>query len=186
MVAIAQAPALVIIDMQRGMQASHLGPRNNPSAERNIAALLAHWRTQGYPVVHIRHISRSPDSVFRPGQPGCEFQPALAPLAEEAVFEKNVPDAFIATQLERWLRLRSIDALVMVGVATNNSVEATARTGGNLGFKVRVVSDATFTFDQQDLGGRLWPAEDIQALSLSNLAMDYATVVTTADCLTSA
>lgn len=186
MVVTAQAPALVIIDMQRGMQAPHLGPRNNPSAERNIAALLAHWRAQGYPVVHIRHISRSPDSVFRPGQPGCEFQPALAPLAEEAVFEKNVPDAFIATQLERWLRVRSIDALVMVGVATNNSVEATARTGGNLGFRVRVVSDATFTFDQRDLSGRLWPAEDIQALSLSNLAMDYATVVSTADCLTSA
>lgn len=185
MVATPQAPALVIIDMQRGMQAPHLGPRNNPSAERNIAALLAHWRAQGYSVVHIRHISRSPASVFRPGQPGCEFQPALAPLAHEAVFEKNVPDAFIATQLERWLRVRDIDALVIVGVATNNSVEATARTGGNLGFKVRVVSDATFTFDQRDLNGRLWPAEDVQALSLSNLAMDYATVVSSEECLAS-
>ncbi|NMF42143.1 hypothetical protein HF318_17310 [Pseudomonas sp. SWRI 103] len=42
-----------------------------------------------------------------------------------------------------------------------------------------VVADACYTFDQTDLSGRLWPAEDVHALSLSNLAMDYAAVVET-------
>jgi nicotinamidase-related amidase len=173
-------PALLIIDMQQGMLAAHLGRRNNPGAEQQIALLLAHWRGRGWPVVHVRHISRSPGSVFYPGQPGCEFQPALAPLPAEAVFEKNVPDAFIATQLERWLRVRGIDQVVMAGVVTNNSVEATARTGGNLGFGVTVIEDATYTFDQTDLRGRLWQAEDVHAMALSNLAMDYAAVSSTA------
>lgn len=172
--------ALLIIDMQQGMQAPHLGRRNNPEAERNIAALLAHWREAARPVIHVRHISRSLGSVFYPGQPGCEFQPALAPLPSEAVFEKNVPCAFTGTQLERWLRVRGIDDLVVVGVVTNNSVEATARTAGNLGFAVTVVADATYTYDQQDLSGRIWPAEDVHALSLSNLALDYAAIATTA------
>lgn len=172
--------ALLIIDMQQGMQAPHLGRRNNPDTERNIATLLAHWREKAWPVVHVRHISRSPGSVFYPGQPGCEFQPALAPLASEAVFEKNVPCAFTATQLERWLRVRGIDDVVVVGVITNNSVEATARTAGNLGFAVTVVGDATYTYDQRDLSGRLWPAEDVHALSLSNLTLDYAAIATTA------
>ena len=93
--------------------------------------------------------------------------------------EKNVPDAFAASGLERWLHARLIRQLVIVGVITNNSVEATARSGGNLGFEVTVVSDACYTFDQSDLSGRLWPAEDVHALSLSNLAMDYAAVVET-------
>lgn len=66
---------------------------------------------------------------------------------------------------------------------TNNSVESTARSGGNLGFEVIVAADACYTFDQTDLSGRLWPAEDVHALSLSNLAMDYATVVETGDLL---
>jgi len=172
--------ALLIIDMQQGMLSAHLGRRNNPEAEQNIAKLLAHWRGQAWPVVHVRHISRTPGSVFYPGQQGCEFQPALAPLPDEAVFEKNVPCAFTATQLERWLRVRGIDTLVVVGVVTNNSVEATARTAGNLGFRVSVVEDAAYTFDQRDLSGRVWPAEDVHALSLSNLALDYATITTTA------
>jgi nicotinamidase-related amidase len=82
--------------------------------------------------------------------------------------------------MERWLHARSIKQLVIAGVITNNSVEATARTGGNLGFDVLVAADACYTFDQTDGSGRLWPAEDVHALSLSNLAMDYARVVETA------
>ena len=45
---------------------------------------------------------------------------------------------------------------------------------------VVLVEDATYTYDQQDLSGRLWPAEDVHALSLSNLALDYAAIATTA------
>ncbi|MFL1550511.1 cysteine hydrolase family protein [Pseudomonas sp. D47] len=175
--------ALVIIDMQQGMNDPKLGRRNNPDAERHIQQLLNAWRQAQRPVIHVRHISRTPGSVFWPGQPGCEFQQALAPLKHEHVVEKNVPDAFTATGLERWLHMRSIKQLVIVGVITNNSVESTARSGGNLGFDVIVAGDACYTFDQTDLSGRLWPAEDVHALSLSNLAMDYARVVDTAQLL---
>lgn len=172
--------ALLIIDMQQGMNRPDLGRRNNPDAEQHMQSLLVAWRKAQRPIVHIRHISRTPGSVFWPGQPGCEFQPALQPLAHEHVVEKNVPDAFAATGLERWLRTRSIQKLVIVGVITNNSVESTARSGGNLGFDVIVAADACYTFDQTDLSGRVWPAEDVHALSLSNLAMDYARVMRTA------
>lgn len=175
--------ALLIIDMQQGMNNPELGRRNNPDAEQQMQALLSAWRHAQRPIVHIRHISRTPGSVFWPGQPGCEFQPALQPLAHEHVVEKNVPDAFAATGLERWLRTRSIQKLVIVGVITNNSVESTARSGGNLGFDVIVAGDGCYTFDQTDLSGRVWPAEDVHALSLSNLAMDYARVIGTADIL---
>jgi nicotinamidase-related amidase len=175
--------ALLIIDMQQGMNQPKLGRRNNLDAEVQMQRLLNAWRQSDRPVVHIRHMSRSPDSVFWPGQPGCEFQPALQPLAHEHVVEKNIPDAFVASGLERWLHAREIRQLVIVGVITNNSVEATARSGGNLGFAVTVVSDACYTFDQTDLSGRPWPAEDVHALSLSNLAMDYARVVETDEIL---
>ncbi len=175
--------ALVIIDMQQGMNNPTLGRRNNPDAELHMQQLLGAWRQSQRPVVHVRHLSRTPGSVFWPGQPGCEFQAALAPLKHEHVLEKNVPDAFAATGLERWLHMRAIRQLVIVGVITNNSVESTARSAGNLGFEVIVAGDACYTFDQTDLSGRLWPAEDVHALSLSNLAMDYARVIETAEIL---
>lgn len=180
---ISRQAALLVIDMQKGMQADSLPRRNNVDAEDNIGALLDAWRETKRPVVHVRHISRSPESVFRPGQRGAEFQARFAPLAPEHVVEKNVPDAFAATGLERWMRVREIGQLVVTGVATNNSVESTARTAGNLGFATIVASDATFAFDQCDLAGRVWVAEDVHMLSLTNLALDYASIHSSAEIL---
>ncbi|VTM00643.1 isochorismatase family protein [Pseudomonas aeruginosa] len=143
--------ALLVVDLQRGMQRSDLPPRNNPGAEARIAELLAAWRATGWPVVHIRHISRQPASPFAPGQPGVEFQPALAPRDDEAVFEKNVPDAFVNSGLQRWLHARDIRHLAIAGVATENSVEASARSAGNLGFHTWVVADALLHLRQNRL-----------------------------------
>ena len=172
-------PALIIIDMQRGMASKEAGQRNNPSAERNIASLLASWRAASAPIIHVRHISRTPTSLFWPGQPGALFQPELAPLDHEHVVEKNVPDAFVNTGLERWLHVRGIDRVVIVGVSTNYSVESTARTAGNLGFKTFVACDATFCFAKTDYSGIPHPPEEVHAMSLANLDGEFATVLTT-------
>lgn len=177
MTAFADNTVLLLIDLQVGIHHPRLGRRNNPEAELRIGELLTAWRRSARPVVHVRHLSRLADSVFWPGQPGCEFQPAFTPLASETVFDKHVPDAFANSGLERWLHTRGISQLVIAGVITNNSVESTARSAGNLGFDVVVVEDACFTFDQHDLHGRLWPAEDVHALSLANLALDYARIL---------
>ena len=73
--------------------------------------------------------------------------------------------------------------MVIAGVITNNSVEATARVAGNLGFDVYVVSDATFTFDRAALDGSQHKAEDVHAHSLANLNGEYARIVDTASVL---
>jgi nicotinamidase-related amidase len=172
-------PALIIIDMQHGVTSAAAGPRNNPDAELRIGALLTAWRDRGAAVVHVRHISRTPGSLFWPGQPGVEFLESLTPLPDEHVVEKNVPDAFIQSGLERWLRVRGIGAVVIVGVSTNNSVEATARSAGNLGFRTQVVSDATYAFDKIDYAGTPRTAAEVHAMALANLDGEYAAIVTT-------
>ncbi|MBD8532715.1 MULTISPECIES: cysteine hydrolase family protein [unclassified Massilia] len=169
-------PCLIIIDMQQGMANPAAGSRNNPQAEDNIAQLLQAWRAAQGQVVHVRHISRSPDSPFAPGQSGVAFQPALQPLPHEHVIEKNVPDAFINSALERWLRVRDLRRVVLVGVSTNNSVESSARTAGNLGFDTVVVSDATFAFAMRDYAGVQRSADKVHAMALANLMSDYATI----------
>jgi nicotinamidase-related amidase len=178
-------PALILIDMQLGMASPAAGPRNNPLAEQNMAVLLDAWRAAGASVVHIRHISRTPGSPFWPGQPNVEFQERLAPTLSDHVVEKNVPDALINTGLERWLQQRSIASLVIVGVSTNNSVEATARTAGNLGFETYVVADAVFAFDKVDYAGTRRTAEEVHAMALANLDGEYATIISTAQALSS-
>jgi nicotinamidase-related amidase len=177
------APALLIIDMQKGMRSAVAGRRNNPQAEECIARLLSAWRQAHAPVVHVRHISRTPGSLFWPGQAGVEFQEELKPLDTEHIVEKNVPCALTNSGLERWLRIRGITELVIVGVSTNNSVEATARTAGNLGFRTTVVSDATFAFDKADFDGTPRTAAEVHAMSLANLNGEYARIVSTEEAL---
>jgi nicotinamidase-related amidase len=177
--------ALIIVDMQKGMQGPGAGKRNNPQAESNIARLLASWRKTASPVVHVRHISRTVGSPFWPGQPGAEFQDGLCPLDTEHVVEKNVPDAFINSGLEKWLRVRNINDLVIVGVSSNSSVESTTRTAGNLGFNVTVVSDGIYAYDKIDYDGHLREASVVHAIALANLDGEYAKIRRTDEVLNS-
>jgi len=177
---------LLVVDLQRAIDdprwSTH-GPRNNPQAERNVAALLAHWRAEGWMVVHVRHDSTFPDSAYRPGQPGHEFKPEAAPLVGETVVAKQVNSAFVGTGLETLLRQRGCGRLVVAGVITNNSVEATVRHAGNLGFETYLAEDACFTFARPDFRGVVRTAEEVHAMSLANLEGEYCTVVTTEEVL---
>jgi nicotinamidase-related amidase len=84
--------ALVIIDVQKAIdaayQASH-GPRNNVDAEMRIAKLLAAWRKDRRPLIHVRHDSTFPDSAYRPGQAGNDFKSEVEPLAGETIVPRG-------------------------------------------------------------------------------------------------
>ena len=134
----------------------------------------------GAPVIHIQHLSREPDSPYRPGQPGVEFKPEVTPINGDVVIQKRTNSAFIETGLGAFLKDRGIETLVVAGVITNNSVEATVRMAGNLGYDTYVLSNATATVDTVDLEGRRWTAEEVHALSLANLHGEYATVLDSA------
>ena len=179
------APALVVIDVQNSIDDARWmrhGPRNNPDAERNVARLLEVWRSRHLPIYHVRHDSRDPESAYRPGQPGNQFKPEASPGPGEAVIVKRTNSAFIGTDLESRLRVASHNTLVVCGVITNNSVEATVRMAGNLAFTTYLAEDACFTFARPDFSGRLRSAEEVHAMSLGNLHGEYCTVLTTEQC----
>jgi nicotinamidase-related amidase len=144
-----------------------------------VAALLAAWRRTGRPVYHIRHDSSEPASHYRPGQPGHDFKPEAQPAAGEVVIAKKTNSAFIGTDLEARLRAAGQSPLVVTGVITNNSVEATVRMAGNLGFDTYLVEDATFTFGRRDWRGTWRTADEVHAMSLANLDGEYCAVVST-------
>ena len=104
----------------------------------------------------------------------------MKPRRDEAVFAKRVHSAFIGTGLDTFIKVAGHRPLVVTGVLTHNSVEATVRMGGNLGFEIYLVGDGCFAVDQRMLDGRTFPAEDVHALSLANLSGEYATIVDTA------
>jgi nicotinamidase-related amidase len=178
--------ALLLIDWQVGMDDPAWGPPNNPEAEANAARLLAAWRRAGQPIIHVQHLSLEPNSVFRPGQPGCAIKRTLAPAGDEPVIEKHVNSAFIGTDLEARLHRAGITTLVLTGMQTDHCVSTTARMAGNLGFTTYVVSDATATFDRVGPDGAVVQAEEVHRVNLASLHREFATVVSTSDVLESA
>jgi len=175
--------ALLLIDIQQGMDEPYWGRRNNPDAERNIAALLAAWRRTHRPIIHVQHMSVMPGSPLRPGQPGNAFKPEAQPAPGEPVFQKTVNSAFIGTPLESHLRDRKIQDLVIIGLTTDHCVSTTVRMAANLGFKAILVSDGTATHDRTGPDGTKYSADQIHQTELASLHGEFATVKKTDEVL---
>jgi nicotinamidase-related amidase len=149
-----------------------------PAASSCCAGLGGTWAQRRTPTRYSgASISRA--STYRPGQPGNEFKPEAAPLPGETIIVKHANSAFIGTEFDRLLRQSRIYTLVIMGVITNNSLEATVRMSGNLGFETYLVEDASFTFARKDDRGRLRTAEEVHDMSLANLDRQYCTVTQT-------
>jgi nicotinamidase-related amidase len=173
--------ALLLVDVQQGLDESCWGARNNPRAEQQIAALLAAWRQAKWPVIHVQHMSRNTESPLRADAPGNAFKPEAKPQEGEPVFRKSVNSAFIGTGLEEYLRREDIRTLVIVGLTTDHCVSTTARMAANLDFEVVVVDDATATFERTGPDGVSYSAEQMHSLALASLHGEFAQVRSTRD-----
>jgi nicotinamidase-related amidase len=175
--------ALVVVDVQKAFDEWDAAGRrrNNPDAVDRIADLLEDFRAKGAPVIHIRHASLNPHSKFRAELPGHQVIDAAAEIEGEPVVVKHVNSSFIGTDLEERLRTGGIKNVVIVGATTNHCVETTTRMAGNLGFDATLVRDATWTYDRVGLDGEEFPAEQVHAMTLANLAEEFAEIVTSAE-----
>jgi nicotinamidase-related amidase len=182
-VAAMAAPALIVVDVQRAFDDPSWGRRNNPACEANVAALIERWRARGRPVVFVRHDSDEPGSTLTPGSPGNAFKDEITGEPDLLV-TKSVNSAFHGTpSLQAWLDERGLETIYVCGITTNHCCETTARVGGNLGYDVRFVLDATAAFDRPDPFGGIVTADELMRVTATNLHGEFATVVDTAAAL---
>lgn len=171
--------ALILIDVQKGFDEPQWGKRNNPKAEENMAKLLNTWRKAKQPIFHIKNDSWEPNSPLRSEKPGNAIKDIVKPLEGEPLIIKTVNSAFIGTDLEKRLRKKGIESVVIVGLTTDHCVSTTARMAGNLGFKTYVVLDATATFERKGFNGKYYSAKKMHEMALVSLQNEFATIINT-------
>ncbi len=76
------------------------------------------------------------------GTPGAAIVDELAPQPGDVVITHTRITGFHSSSLDVLLRGSGIDTVIFVGVATNLSVEGTARIASDMGFRTVVVGDA--------------------------------------------
>jgi nicotinamidase-related amidase len=71
-----------------------------------------------------------------------EIVPEVAPVDGDLIITHQRVSGFAETDLDAQLRARGVTTVLVIGVATNASVESTARSATDLGYRTVVVGDA--------------------------------------------
>jgi nicotinamidase-related amidase len=170
--------ALLVIDLQNDyFPGGAMELEGAEAAAAKAAAALAKFREQGRPIIHVRHVSVRPGSTFfLPGTPGAEIHAGVRPKPGEAVIEKNFPNSFRGTDLQKQLEGLGVKDLVVAGMMTHMCVDATVRHAADLGYKITLLADACATRAQK-FAGETVPARQVHAAFLAALNGFYARVV---------
>jgi nicotinamidase-related amidase len=172
--------ALIIIDIQNDyFPGGAMELEGADAAGENAGKVLKKFRDEKLPVVHVRHLSVRPGSTFFiPGTKGADIHQSVLPSAGETVVEKNFPNSFRNTGLQKALEEKQIKNLVVAGMMTHMCVDATVRHAADLGYKVTLLGDACATRAQAYAGEKV-PAKQVHAAFLAALNGFYAKVVPT-------
>jgi nicotinamidase-related amidase len=162
------ARTLLVIDIQNDYFPGGAYPLVEPERAAAAAArLLGAFRVSGEPIVHLQHVWDAADAQFMvPGTAGVEIHEAVAPGAGEPVLTKEAPNGFLGTELERELRGRDPDSLVVAGMMTSMCVDATVRA-------VTLAHDACAAPDLE-FNGVAVPGRSVHAAFVAALGDGYA------------
>ncbi|HLS76096.1 MAG TPA: nicotinamidase [Nocardia sp.] len=157
--------ALIIVDVQNDFcEGGSLAVAGGTAVAEQINAHLAGSEyaavvaTRDHHIDPGAHFSDTPDYVdswpphCRVGTPGAQFHPALDTTGVQEIFSKGEYAAAYSgfegaaadgSSLTDWLRARDIQAVDVVGIATDHCVRATALDARAAGFDTRVLLDLT-------------------------------------------
>lgn len=173
--------ALLVIDMQMEMtfRTQSGRERANPDAEIHVAALLALFRAQGRPVIHVHH--DQPGTPVTLDAPGGAVMPCATPTTGETVLIKSGSSAFHGTGLDEYCKAQGITHLVIVGAVAAFCVTSSTRWASDLGYTVLLPHDALIGFDIPRADGSRISAATVLDVTLTLLGADFARVMPTVD-----
>jgi nicotinamidase-related amidase len=80
--------------------------------------------------------------------PETKFAAEVEPHPEDIEFDKFLPNGFLGTNLDWYLRSRGIKTIVLAGITVETGVDGTAREAVNRGYYTVIVRDAVSSLDE--------------------------------------
>jgi nicotinamidase-related amidase len=183
-----QRTALLVMDFQQGVlqRISGLEPLLG-RVQGAIADVRDHGGTIGYvrvafteqdwaaiPAANLVFARAAQDRMMREEDPATAIDDSLAPQPGDIVVRKTRVGAMSTTDLDRQLRDRGIDTLVLAGISTSGVVLSTLVEAADRDYGLYVLSDGTEDPDEQTrdvLLGKVFPrrAQVIDTATLRTL-----------------
>src|SRR3990167_9599526 len=175
---------LLLLEMQNDYLAHGRRPleRSNDVIV-NAQTVLQSFRSRQQPIIHVQHIATQPDATFLlPCTKGAEFCTATQPAQGEIIIKKHYPNSFKDTALLNHLTKQNIRHLVICGMTTHLTIDATVRAAYDLGFSCTVLHD-TCAARQLEFNHTIISAQNVHYAFLAALQPTYAAVLTSEDFL---
>ena len=175
--------ALILVDFQNDYYPSYAGAKwalsGTETAASNAAKLLAEFRNQGLPVIHVRHESSSDDApFFLPKSEGAKIHISVTPLEQEPIILKHQINSFRGTKLQNILDELNVDKLIIVGAMSHMCIDAVTRAAVDIGYECNVAHDACATLDIE-FNGVMVPANQVHHAFMAALSFGYCNVDST-------
>lgn len=185
--------ALLVIDMQNDflLPSSPVAAEQGSIAIAQVNRIIAACRQTAIPVFFVA-ATHTPEDFDRwrqnqlfpalpmrqEGTPGWQIHSDVDFRPGDVLVRKPRYSAFWRTDLDERLGGLEVDTLIIGGVCTNVCVESTARDASFRDYKVIVLGDACRTYGIPDLGWGAVSMEEIQRVTLADLAMHVGEVAT--------
>jgi len=175
--------ALLLIDLQNDYYQSYDGAKwplsETEKVSNNAATLLARFRDNNMPVVHVRHEFPSSEApFFLPNSDGAKIHSSVAPIENEPVVLKHQINSFRDTDLQKTLESLNVEKLIIVGAMSHMCIDAVARAAVDFGYECHVAHDACTTLELE-FNGVTVPAKHVHHAFMAALSFGYCNVDST-------
>jgi len=148
--------ALLVIDLQHDFIEGKLEVKGIKEKLDKLRNFIWKCRKKGVKVIYTKHLFDPIDnpieaekfpgkSYLQEGTQGSEVHNIIIPEKEDIIIKKRRYDAFFGTNLEKVLRSKGIERVIIIGTMTNVCCDSTARSAMYRDFNVLFSSDLTFT-----------------------------------------
>nr|MDO8080847.1 isochorismatase family cysteine hydrolase [Candidatus Freyarchaeota archaeon] len=152
-------PAILVIDMLNDfiLEGAPLECGRGREIIKPIKRLIDYGRKKNIPIIYITDGHDPDDREFKIWPPhaventkGAEVIDALKPQKGEIIVKKKTYDGFFRTNLEKVLKEKKIDTLILTGVCTDICILHTGSSATLLGYDVKVPKECVAALTDED------------------------------------